>query len=147
MLFQTVLFLMCFCMLLVFSRGFVVLRLPIQHNSHGTTVKETVSKQLGAQVEPDQYFELAKTAVTEAGFLAVFVMTLLAFSIIQSSGGMSDMRARMDKSEAERKAERKADKDVMLANKKEMQFVSFLTLLVAVIALKPDVLFNKLFHT
>ncbi len=135
---------MCFCMLLEFSRGFVVLRLPIQH-SHGT-VKKIVSKQLWAQVEPDKYFELANTAVTEAGFFAVFVMTLLVFSIFQNTVGVSDMRARIDKAEAERKADKEEMRAEMRANKEEMRVVSFLTLLVAVIALRPEVLLSKLFH-
>ena len=124
MLFQTFLILMCLCMLLEFSRGFVVLRLPMQHCLE--TDKNRVSKQLWAQVfEPDKYYVLANTAVTEAGFFAVFVMTLLAYSIIQNTVGMSDMRVerKADKAEAEARmdkaeAERKADKEEMRAERK-----------------------------
>ena len=150
MMFQTFLFLMCLCMLLEFSRGFVVQRLRIQH-CHGTAAKNfRVSKQLWALVEePDKYYQLANTAVTEAGFFAVFVMTLLVYSIVQNTVGMSEMRAerkadkeemmeRMDKAEAERKADKDEMRVQRKADKWEMRVFSVVTVLIAVIALKPD---------
>ena len=136
-------------MLLEFSRGFVVLRfLPIQRSHEAVKIKASKQLRALAQVEPDKYFELANTAVTEAGFFAVFVMTLLAYSIVQNTVGMSDMRAERKADKEEMRARMDKIEAEMRTNKVEMQVGgAVLTLLVAVIALIPDELRSELFHT
>ena len=160
---------MCFCRLLEFSHGFVVLRSSPLQNSKGTR-KDKVPVQFRAQAGPEGYFQLANKLVEGAALFAngaalfgFAAIALLAFSINQNSVGMSEMRARMDKSESEMRAridkaeaERKEDKEEMKArmdkaeekmkeDKVEMRVVASLTLLIAIIALKPDQFLSKLF--
>ena len=160
MLFQTYLILMCLCMLVGFSNGFVVRHSPVQLNRNQVTQAQTKaqsdSKQLvlKALVGPDdKYFELASTlatgfsnAATQAGYFGIAVIALLAaalallgFSVIQSSVGMSAMRAEMraDKKETQERMD-------MAAADTTIKFritsaISLFSLVVAVIALNPHV--------